>query len=136
MNFSIKNKLFFIDFFRCWNSFFFDKGMRGGFSDISKRYSKADNKYLKSYDRKPESKQIIYLTENNLCGYVMSRFLQTIGFKWIDSKEFNLNKYNKNSPKDCVLKIGLEYPKELGKLHYDYPLAPESNVVRMSSINC
>ena len=43
---------------------FLEKGMTGGVSYISKRYSKANNKYLKSYDPKQESKQIIYLNAN------------------------------------------------------------------------
>ena len=38
---------------------FLEKGMRGGVSYISKRYNKANNKYLKSYDSKQESKYII-----------------------------------------------------------------------------
>ena len=46
--------------------FFFEKGMRGGVSYISNRYSKAKNKYLKSYDPKQKSKHIIYLDANNL----------------------------------------------------------------------
>ena len=47
---------------------FFEKGTRGGVSFISNRYSKANNKYLKSYDSKQESKHITYLDANNLCG--------------------------------------------------------------------
>ena len=47
----------------------FEKGTRDGVSYISNRYSKANNKYLKSYDPKQESKYIIYLDANNLCGY-------------------------------------------------------------------
>ena len=43
---------------------FFEKGMRSGVSYFSKRYSKAINKYIKSYDLKQEAKHIIYL-ENN-----------------------------------------------------------------------
>ena len=54
---------------------FFEKGTRGGISYIPNRYSKAKNKYLKSYDPKQESKHVIYLATNNLYGYAMSRFL-------------------------------------------------------------
>ena len=72
---------------------FFEKGTRGGVSYISKRYSKANNKYLKSYYPKQESKHI-YLDENNLYGYAM--FLPTSGFKWIDPKDFDSNKYSSN----------------------------------------
>ena len=39
---------------------FFERGMTGGVSYISNRYSKANNKYLKSCDPKQESKHIIY----------------------------------------------------------------------------
>ena len=54
----------------------------------------------------------------------MSKFLQTSGFRWIDSKEFDLNKYTSNSLKGCVLEVEVEYPIELSELHNDYPLAP------------
>ena len=55
----------------------------------------------------------------------MSKFPPTSGFKWIDPKEFDLNKYISNSPKGCALEADLEYPKELRKLHNDYPLASD-----------
>ena len=38
---------------------FFEKSTRGGISYIANRYSKANNKYLKSYGLKQESKHII-----------------------------------------------------------------------------
>ena len=69
--------------------------------------------------------QNIYLDTKNLYGYAMSKFLPTSGFKWIDPKEFDLNKYTNNSSKGCFLKVDLEYPKELHDLHNDYPLAPD-----------
>ena len=104
---------------------FLQKGTRGRFSYISNRYSKAHNKYLKYYDPKQESKNIPYLDPNNLYGYPMSKFSRRSGFKWIDSKEFDLNKYTSNSSKRCVLEVNLEYPKELQELHNDYPLTPD-----------
>ena len=70
---------------------FFEKGIRGGVSYISNRYSKANNKYLKFCDSKQESKHVIYLDAYNLHGYVMSKFVPTSGFRWIDPKEFDLN---------------------------------------------
>ena len=76
---------------------FFEKSTRGGISYISNRYSKAKNKYLKSCHPKEEPEHIIYLDANNLYGYAMSKFLPASGFKWIDPKEFDLNKYTSNS---------------------------------------
>ena len=76
---------------------FFEKSTRGGISYISNRYSKAKNKYLKSCHPKQEPEHIIYLDANNLYGYAMSKFLPASGFKWIDPKEFDLNKYTSNS---------------------------------------
>ena len=52
----------------------------------------------------------------------MSKFLPTSGFKWIDPKEFDLNKYSSNSSKGCALEVDLEYLKQLRELHNDYPL--------------
>ena len=86
---------------------FFEKDTRGGASYISNRYSKANYNYFKSYDPKQESKHI-YLDTNDLYGYAMSKFLPTNGFKWIDPKEFDLNKYTSNSSKRCALDVDHE----------------------------
>ena len=40
-------------------------------------------------------------------------YLYISGFKWMDPKEFDLNKYTSDSSKKSVLKVDLEYPKEL-----------------------
>ena len=53
---------------------FFQKDMKGGVSDISNRYSKTNNKYLKPYDPKQKSKYILYLV-NKLYDYAVSKFL-------------------------------------------------------------
>ena len=87
---------------------FFQRGVRGRVSYISKRYSKANNKYLKSY----EPKLIVSLNSNNLCRYAMSKFLPTGRFKRIDHEEFDSNKYGSSFLKVYVLEVDLEYPKE------------------------
>ena len=56
------------------------KGMRGGVSYISNTYSKANNKYFKSYDSKHELNHIIYITASNLSDYAMFKFLSTTGY--------------------------------------------------------
>ena len=55
----------------------------------------------------------------------MSKFLSTSGFKWIDPKYFDLNKYTSHSSKVCIVEVHPEYPKELQDLQYDCPLAPD-----------
>ena len=86
-------------------------------SYISNRYSQAKNKYLKYYDPKQESKHTIYLDAKNLYGYAMSKLLPISGFKLIDRKEFELNKYSSNSSKGCVPKLDLnDYPLTLDKI--------------------
>ena len=40
-------------------------------------------------------------------GYAMSKFLPTSRFKWIDLKEFDLNKYTSNNSKGSVLEVDL-----------------------------
>ena len=104
---------------------FLEKGMIGRVSYVSKRYSKSNNRYLKFYDPKQESKHMIYLDANNLYGYTMSKFFPTSGFKWINPKQSDLNKYDSNSSKGCVLEVDLKYPKELRQLHNYGPLAPD-----------
>ena len=54
---------------------FIEKGMRGAISYISKRYSKANNKYMKCYDSSEESKFVMYLDGNNLYGETKSQYL-------------------------------------------------------------
>ena len=90
---------------------------------------------MKSYDPKQESKHIIYLDPNNLHGCAMSKFLPTSGFKWIDPKEFDFNKYTSNSSNGCVLEVTLEYPKQLRELHNDYPLAPDKIEIKREMLS-
>ena len=101
----------------------FEKDMRGGVSYVSNRYSKASNKYLKTYDPKQEFKHLIYLNANNLYGYIITYFFPTSGFKWVYPRQFYSSKYTSNSSKVFALEVDYEYPEELREWHNDYPLA-------------
>ena len=46
----------------------FEQGIIGGITHISKRYSEANNKYVKDFDPQKESKFIICLDANSLYG--------------------------------------------------------------------
>ena len=99
----------------------FERGIRGGVSQISNRYAKANNPYMKEYNHNLTTKYIAYLDRNNLYGEAMSKPLPTHGFRWITDQEEIKNW--KNIP--CILEVDLEYPHHLHDLHNDYPLAPE-----------
>ena len=98
-----------------------EKGIRGGVSMVSTRYSKANNKYMDDkFNLSEPFKYIQYLDANNLYVAAMSMKLPTHGFKWMNDKE--LIAWRKIP---CILEVDLEYPNELHDLHNDYPLAPE-----------
>ena len=107
---------------------FIEKGMRGGTSYISKRYSKANDKCMECYDSSKKSKYITYLDANNMYGWAMSQYLPYSGFKWLHQKEINdfcLNFISENSSIGYILEADLKYSSELHELHKDCPLAPE-----------
>ena len=60
----------------------------------------------------------------------MTKFLPTSSYKWIDPKEFDLNKYTSNSSIGCVLELHLEYLKELDELRNDYPLGSDKIAIK------
>ena len=66
---------------------FIEKGMRGGISYITKRHSKANNKYIESYDSSEESIFIMYFDANNLYGWAMIQYLPYGGFEWLYQKK-------------------------------------------------
>ena len=102
-----------------------ERGIRGGVSTMTHRYSKANNKYLpETYDENKPSKYISYLDANNLYGFAMSQYLPTGGFKW-KSNYIDVIDINDTSSKGYILEVDLEYPESLHDFHNDYPLAPE-----------
>ena len=59
-----------------------EKGIRGGICHAIHRYAKANNKYMKNYDKNKESSYIQNLYANSLYECAMSQKLPIDGFKW------------------------------------------------------
>ena len=105
---------------------FIEKGTKGGVSYIAKRYAKANNKYMCDYDSNKKSTFITYLDKNNLYGWAMSEYLPYGEFEWLKNvDELDVRSINEKSDVVYILEVDLKYPKELHKLHNDYPFAPE-----------
>ena len=95
-----------------------EKGLIGGISYITKRYSEASNKYMKSYDPKKLSKYILYLDMNNLYGWQMNSYLPYGGFEWLKNVDgVDVSSISEKSPIAYILEVDLEYPDELHLLH-------------------
>ena len=113
-----------------------EKGIRGGICQATHRYAKANNKYMKNYDKNIEPSYIEYLDANNLCGWAMSQKLPTNGFKWVqDLPEFNedfMKKYDENSYIGYFFEVDVEYPKRLFNLHKDLAFLSKSKKVKNS----
>ena len=110
-----------------------DKGIRGRICKAIHRYTKANNKYVKSYDKNIESSHLMYLHANNLYRWGMSEKLPVIGFEWVKKlskfDEHFIKNYNENSDKGYFLEVDVEYPKNLFSLHSDLPLLPEGKKI-------
>ena len=107
---------------------YIERAMRGGISYISKRYSKADNKYYPNYDKHKPKIYVNYHDMNKLYGNVMSQYSPYGGFKWVkvNNKVVNriLNK-SENRLYGYFLEVDLTYPENLHDHHNDNAMAPE-----------
>ena len=59
-----------------------EEGIRGGICHAIYRYSRANNKYMKNYNKNIDSSYLMYLDENNLYWWAMFQKLPVNGFKW------------------------------------------------------
>ena len=106
-----------------------EEEIRGGICHSIHRYVKANNKYMKNYDKNEESSYIQYLDSNNLYGWAMSQKLPVNGFKWVnDVSEINeevIKNYDENNDKGYILEVDVKYLQKLHYLHSDFPFLPK-----------
>ena len=110
-----------------------EKRIRGGICHVVHRYAKANNKYMKNYDKNIESLYLMYWDANNLYGWEMSQKLPVNGFKWKKNvskfaKDFIKN-YDEDSGKGYILDEDVEYSKNLRSLPSNFLFLAEKMLV-------
>ena len=92
-------------------------------------YAKANNKYMKDYDKSKESSYLKYWDVNNLYGWESSQKLPVNKLEWIKgNSQFNedsIDNYNEESGEGHFLEVGILYPEKWDDLHNDLPFLPE-----------
>ena len=63
------------------------------------RYAKANNEYMKNYDKSKEPSYIQYLDANNLYGAAMTEKLPINEFKWVNDISGIIEKFVKSYDK-------------------------------------
>ncbi|RLU21196.1 hypothetical protein DMN91_005569 [Ooceraea biroi] len=105
---------------------FVERGVRGGLSQCSHGYVRANNSYVPSYDPSEPSSYLMYYDVNNLYGWAMCQRLPRGGeFRWVeDVSTLDVHAIPSDSPTGYILEVDLEYPRHLHDTHADLPFCP------------
>ena len=117
---------------------FIKKGMRGGLSMVSKRFSVANIPGEKGFVESRPAVFLRYFDANNLYGKCMTWPMPFSDFRWLEpaflTEDFflGLDRYGEFG---CIIECDLEYPIDLHDTHHDYPLAPERKRVSFAELS-
>ena len=93
------------------------------------RYTKANNKYMKDYNKDEEESLLQYDDADNFYGFAMIQPLPVDGFKFVKNvskiDESFIKNYDEDRHKGYVLEVDVDYPKNLHDLHSDLTFLPE-----------
>ena len=87
---------------------------------------------MKSYNKSVISSYLQYLDANNLYGWSMFKKRPIGEFKWINPNNYssdNIKNYDDNSNTGAILKVDIQYPKDLHHLHRDLPFFCDRKMV-------
>ena len=104
----------------------FERGIRGGITQVVRKYASANNKYMgDKFDPNEDTTFLQYLDANNLYGWAMSQPLPTGGFKWVDVNHNEISELATRTDKGYILEVNVSYPKDLHDSHNDLPFMCE-----------
>lgn len=111
---------------------FIESSLRGGVSQISKRYARSNNPYMNEYNPNLPRNYIFYCDMNNLYGAGLSQYLPYSEFRFLTEQE--INKLNiLNIPPDSeygyIVQCDLIYDKKYHDRDCDFPLAVEKKII-------
>ena len=102
-----------------------EEGIRGEMYHAIHRYAKANNKYMKNYDKNKESSYLTYWDVNNFNGWTMSQTLPVNDFFWVrgifEFDEVFIKSYNEESHQEYFNEVDVQYPENFHKLHKTLP---------------
>ena len=106
-----------------------EKGIREGICHSVYWFAKANNKYMKNYDKNTESPYLQFWDVKNLYSWAMLQKLPVNNFEWIrDNSQFNedfIKKYNEESDEGYFLEVDVQYLKKLHELYNVLRLLPQ-----------
>ena len=106
----------------------FEKGIRGGVSQVMHRDATANNKYMNNHDPNAPSNYLMCVDANNLYGWGMCKKQPLNNFQWDHQIDKYTSDFIRNYDENCdigyLLDVDIEYPENLHELHRYLPFLP------------
>ena len=106
-----------------------EEGIRGGICQAIVPLIKANNKYLKNYDKSLPSSFLKYLDANNLYEWATCKKLSFRNFNFVNPSYYDedlIKNYDEDeNDYGAILEVDIEYPEEVALKHEDIAFLPE-----------
>ena len=97
-----------------------EKGTRKGIYQVIQIYAKANNKYMKNYDKNTASAYLLYLDANNFYGWTMSQKLPLNSFEWVEDLSQFREDFLKNYDEIVIREIFFKQMLSIQKIYLNW----------------